>query len=76
MSKINFLLKYRIAKLYGTQRCFAISCGKRDDWISRIVRGVELATPEERELIRAKLQIPAEEIDSYFQVGPESIRQS
>ena len=62
----NLKLKFRIIEEYRTQARFAVCCGRKENWISRIVQGRQLPTPVEKEKIRVKLKIPKEEIDSYF----------
>lgn len=67
---INLKLKAKIIEKYRTQGRFAVVCGKKDNWISRLVQGIQLPTEQEKEQIRAKLQISPEDINDYFQVGP------
>ena len=62
----NYKLKARIVERYRTQSRFAVACGRNDNWISRIIQNQQLPTPEEKRKIQVKLQIPVEEIDSYF----------
>lgn len=62
----NLKLKFRIIEKYRTQSRFAVCCGRKDNWISRLIQGRQLPTPAEKEQIRLKLRIPEEEIDSYF----------
>lgn len=62
----NLKLKFRIIEQYRTQSRFAVACGRKDNWISRIIQGRQLPTPEEKQQIQFKLRIPEEEIDSYF----------
>jgi transcriptional regulator with XRE-family HTH domain len=57
-------LKMKIISMYGSQSAFAKECGKKDDWVSRIVTGKFNPTPEEKELIASKLQV--EYIDDLF----------
>lgn len=64
--KTNLNLKMRILEKYRTQSRFAVCCGKPENWISRIIQGRQEPTPEEKEKIKLKLQIPDDEIDSYF----------
>ncbi len=59
-------LKGRIIERYRSQWRFAAACGKDASWISQIIQGNKLPTPEEKEKFRIKLQIPEGEIDSYF----------
>lgn len=32
-------LKMKVLSLYGSQTSFALACKKRDDWLSKIIRG-------------------------------------
>ncbi|MBW1814499.1 MAG: DUF739 family protein [Deltaproteobacteria bacterium] len=64
--KPNLKLKFRIIEHYGTQAHFAVCCGRKENWISRIVQGRQLPKPAEKQKIRMKLKISEEEIDSYF----------
>jgi len=55
--KMRLRLKYEIASRFGTQSQFAKSCGKNDNWISRIVCGRQYPNPEEMAKIEKKLNI-------------------
>ncbi len=59
-------LKGRIVERYRSQWRFAAACGKDASWISQILNGVRIPTPEEKEKIRIKLRIDEAEIDGYF----------
>ena len=50
-------LKCRILEKDKTQSIFAVSCGKSEGWISRIIQGRDIATKEDKELICHKLRI-------------------
>ena len=58
-------LKLRIIEWYRTQSRFAVACGKKDNWISRIITGRQLPTEEEKKMICTKLKI--ENADDYFE---------
>jgi hypothetical protein len=62
----NLKLKFRIIERYRTQTRFAIECGRNDNWISRIIQKRQFPTEQEKEQIRAKLEISPEKIDDYF----------
>ena len=57
-------LKLRIIERYRTQSRFAVACGKKENWISRIITGRQEPTEKEKEHICAKLKI--ENADDYF----------
>ncbi len=60
-------LKVKILDNYKTQRAFAVSCSRTEDWISRIVRGIKDPPKEEKELIAQKLGASdPEQIDHLF----------
>ncbi len=63
---MNFLLKFIIIQKFKSQTLFARECGRNDSWLSRLITGRQLPTKEEKEQIREKLNIRAEDIDLYF----------
>ncbi len=63
---VNYKLKARIIERYRTQERFAVCCGRKPNWISRLIQGQQLPKPAEKQKIRMKLGIPEEDIDSYF----------
>lgn len=67
---INLKLKAKIIEKYRTQSRFAVACGRQENWVSRLVQGIQLPTEQEKEQIRVKLQISPEDINHYFQVRP------
>lgn len=56
-------LKARIILRYGKQSRFAVSCGKGEQWISRIITGRQKPTDEDKALLTRKLEL---EDDQYF----------
>ena len=58
-------LKIRIIERYRTQSRFAVACGKKDNWISRIITGRQVPTEEEKTKICTKLRI--KNVDDYFE---------
>lgn len=50
-------LKYEILKRYGKQIAFAKACGKKENWISRIINCRQNPTKKEKELICSKLDM-------------------
>jgi hypothetical protein len=58
-------LKVRIIEQYRTQHRFAVCCGKREQWISRIICGRQRPTEQEKNLICTKLRIQNPE--EYFE---------
>jgi transcriptional regulator with XRE-family HTH domain len=58
---MRLLLKFRIISAYGNQAKFAESCGKSDNWISRIIQARQEPTDEEKILIRQKLGVDPNE---------------
>jgi hypothetical protein len=48
-------LKFQIFLKFGTQSKFAKSCGRNDNWISRIVTEKQNPTKEEKRMIALKL---------------------
>lgn len=63
---MNYKLKFRIIERYRTQSRFAVSCGRQDQWISRIITGRSQPTEEEKRMICRKLKIENQE--EYFPV--------
>ena len=55
---MNYDLKVKILKQYGTQAAFARKCGKNDNWISRIITGRQKPAPDEQEMIDRLLSQP------------------
>lgn len=53
-------LKMRIIERYRSQSRFAVACGRGENWISRIIRQRDVASPEDRQLICRKLRIQDE----------------
>lgn len=64
---MRFYLKMAILLKYGSQADFARSCGKSDDWISRLIRGRRNPSEKEQELIRSKLGEDYEEKLFHFE---------
>lgn len=60
---MNLMLKAKIIERYRNQYRFAVSCGKREQWISRIICGRQRPTKEDIDLICRKLRI---EKNEYF----------
>lgn len=58
-------LKAKIIEKYRTQSSFAVCCGKKEQWLTRILTERQLPTLQEKALIATKLSI--ENIDGYFQ---------
>jgi len=52
---MNYDLKVKILKQYGTQAAFARKCGKNDNWISRIITGRQKPTKKEADKINKLL---------------------
>ena len=48
-------LKFQIFLKFGTQSKFAKSCGRNDNWISRIITEKQNPTKEEKQMISSKL---------------------
>jgi len=69
---INMLLKLKakIIEKYRTQSRFAVCCGKKEQWLTRILTERQLPTPEEKQLFAMKLNI--ENIDDYFHKTTDS----
>jgi hypothetical protein len=59
-------LKIKIILRYGTQRNFAQKCGKTDDWISKILRGVMLPTAAEKKLMAWQLRISIKRLEAFL----------
>ncbi len=59
-------LKALIIEKYRNQSRFAVCCGKKEQWISRIIHLRQEPTAEEKTKIQRKLNIPDTEIESYF----------
>lgn len=57
-------LKVRVLEKYRTQSRFAVSCGKGENWISRIIQQRDAASEQDKELICRKLKI--ENPEDYF----------
>lgn len=62
---MNLKLKGKIVEHYHNQHRFAVACGKKENWISRIITGRQNPTKEEMDLICRKLRI--ENPEDYFE---------
>jgi transcriptional regulator with XRE-family HTH domain len=61
--KTNLRLKMRILERYRTQARFAAACGKKENWISRIICGRDVPTQQDMELFKRKLDVD----ESFFE---------
>lgn len=59
-------LKGKIVERYRTQHRFAVCCGKRENWVSRIITERDVLNEQDKEIFQRKLNIPDAELDSYF----------
>lgn len=50
-------LKLKILERYRTQSRFAVSCGRTEGWISRIIQERDVPSAEDKVLICRKLRI-------------------
>lgn len=55
---MDYDLKVKILKQYGTQAAFARACGRNDNWISRIITGRQKPDPDEQKMIDRLLSQP------------------
>ena len=65
-TKMLLKLKARIIEEYRTQSRFAAACGKKEQWLTRILTGRQTPNPNELMLLVTKLGIT--DINKYFGV--------